>query len=370
MIEFYRNFSKNSEIAQRKMAEISLDERLNFIDHELIFSGTGGIKSCRETFLYWWLWRANRVGIAQANADFDAYASNQSIKYYIDFYVKGIEIESTINIDNLISISPIEHIPDNDVKQFVLSEEKGILSLKKSIAVISYKIDAPKFYSSAFPNNQNIYPDEFHWFINLIGLVSRSPLIVARRTGRSAENVPPGPFVTASGLGPSTDINIVYHRKITEFNKVKFLFLRDRIKEIKKDTDLNKILFSLRLFSEAMARMKRSDQIVNLVTCLEPLLCKSRNQTSELFCKRGANLISKSKTEYEYIYKLLKSVYNDRNDYVHGRVIDSPVGPPFGFQENTSKGFETGALIIEAIIAGGIPTDWGKAMNFHHVPDN
>lgn len=111
----------------------------------------------------------------------------------------------------------------------------------------------------------------------------------------------------------------IYADKIYKIDDTEISALKVHLLKGLKSTDLTKLAESY--FDNSYLTFDFRMKFVNLITALESLFNRGKDQISHIISRHLALVISENKKEFEDNYKRIKKIYNIRSQIVHGQKL-------------------------------------------------
>jgi Apea-like HEPN len=313
----YRQFH-NSEQSEMIAKKIETIPSFQSIKGQKVNLGNYLVDVHASTFAEWYLYYANEYGIDKAVEQLDTYFIRDTNKYLVVLWIRGVTIESTIELEDGISIVPLSEMPISNEKilyENLMLDDLPFHSLPQC-AIIG-ECSSPKLASidgtistSGVSHEQLI---NMALSINLIKdficapYLSTTyhldiPSLISARNSTIHQN-----YITGYSNG------VIKEEHIEEINEIyRCLKLSTNQRHVFK-TSINRILLS-------KCQRTLDDKILDLCIALEMLLLSKKDKTkgiSLLFRTRGANIIGESSEQIENYRKDLGKIYEYRSKIAH-----------------------------------------------------
>jgi hypothetical protein len=90
----FHKFAEESEVGRAIAVRLDNDPRFKAIDGQMLNKGSGASRLQRSDLQAWFLWRANEIGLEQADRDLENFLSSEQIDAIAALWVYGVETSS------------------------------------------------------------------------------------------------------------------------------------------------------------------------------------------------------------------------------------------------------------------------------------
>ena len=364
----YSEIIEKADAGKKLVELLSDDERVKVLSGKMISRGSGAQIFEIKTLGMWFLWYANKVGIAEAEKDLDRFLNSQEVSVINTLWVLGLKADKVVELFDNIKLIPVEEMIDSRDKEVFLQRgfnmHIGVNSVPEVALVCLSPTPKVLHNISEFEPNADFFKtsqklNEIAQLVNLLPGISCCPYY---STSYADDSVPFGPFSSSGGGMGLYDV--------LGFGKIVFqtVFVEDLSKIYKAYSGLSekekgrwqRVLSRL---SQAKRRIQVEDKILDLGISLEMMLLddnKNNDQLSLSFRLRGSWLISDDENERIENYQTFKELYEYRSQVAHTGILEkgdykkiNSVRENFGkFQQVAEK---TGVRLL----LNGKP-DWAK----------
>ncbi|WP_319413175.1 HEPN domain-containing protein [uncultured Cohaesibacter sp.] len=362
--------AKSHEKAREKRAELENDERIKDLEKKMLSNGNGGTIFQLDRLIAWWLWRANNVGLEEADTDLESYLNSKKNSFQEILWVYGVEPTETIEIFSDARILPVEHMPPSGEVECILNNRMRSSPNKDLLFYAAIVADRfqEKFYSTEAICKTTAcdYTGRLHDLALLMNVLPGVCCIDGQSSAYIPDNIPYGPL---SGRGGGAAVYDVLPQLQTSKIGPE---CADELKKLvhgfgKLSSSWNeRISRSIRRLAQAKSRVDLNDQALDLGIALEMVLLHSENNKNELpgqlhnhFRLRGAWLMGKSFEDRLKCYKMLGKIYSQRSQVAHNGVLSSPNSIKYiQLSEEIKEHIALAERILFKLIVEGPPKDW------------
>lgn len=366
---FFEGARSNAEARERK-SSLELDEQVAHLAGKSIFKGSSASQFDLDHLVAWWLWRANSVGVEEADNDLESFLDNDRLDCLLAIWVYGLNPTEEIKVTEQVRIVPAAKMPDSREKELLARsmwrnriEFKPLPSAAIVADVMTEKVlpEPPGIQSDLKETFQLL--DTLSLLLNALNGVC---CVKGHQTSYSPPHVPLGPFGGAGGgfwindvlpQSNSVEIDSEYTKPIQG--------LIDGFRSLShswKET----ISRSLSRLTQAKCRSDLNGQALDLGIALEMVLLHSENkntglpgQLSNQFRLRGAWLLGETLRERERYYRELGEIYNRRSQVAHNGVLTQPKGTGLhDVRESVAHSISLAEKVLYRLIVDGPPADW------------
>lgn len=308
------------------------DQRVKALNGSMISRGSSASSFETETLAMWFLWAINEYGFEAAERNLNRFLNSETVPVLNTLWVLGIELDSSIELDNGVRIVSIQEMPNSRDKEQYLKHDFGALihRIPKPKAAITYTNDVTKSSrDNEFPGIQE--KDKQFWessnllneislLLNAIDGISCIPYF---STSYTLPEMPIGMFGGSGGGCPLHDIFGYRSSKlpISSASEINSLLSSFSALSFPNKTRMSRVLSRL---SQAKRRDQIEDKILDLGIALEMALLddnKNNSQLSLSFRLRGSWLIAADHKERQAIYRQLRDIYDFRSQVAHSGAL-------------------------------------------------
>ncbi len=325
----YLNLVEETKAGARVLKSLSSDSRIGSLDGKLISYGWGAARFDINILAMWFMWSVEKFGAKTTKASLNLFLDSYELTVTQSLWLIGLELYKKIDLENGISIVPLNEMPDSWQKEefstidIVTGPSQRFLKPKAALTIMSriskiYREDGSepdkvreKEFSDA---SQALY--DMALLLNIIDGISCTPFFL---TYYASPTMPLGPFEVCGGSCPHYDVlgsrlSTLLEKERCSINSIAKAF---NILGVNEKRRIRRVLSRL---SQAKKRMQIEDKILDLGIALEMALLDDNKRTDQLslsFRLRGTWLIGKDKDERQVIYDLLDDIYKYRSQVAH-----------------------------------------------------
>lgn len=325
LLSHYGNLIRKESYCVQVLEELKKGPRVQALKDQWIITGTGAVPLNAQILAPWYLWAIHEYGVEAANTNLNKFLDSETIFITGTLWVLGIEVQQSIELENGISIIPIENMPYSPQKELFLEKNYRLSAISKLItpkAAITQlckiqKTAGPAVAKRLFQLRQSLQClTDTALLLNALDDVSCLPFHL---TTYSLPEMPLGIFGSYIGRGYFHD---VFGDQSSCLPTSKLSIINDLINQFsalspKDKTRMNRVLSRL---SQAKRKNQIEDKILDLGIALEMVLLDdntNNEQLSSTFRLRGSWLIGEDYESRQTVHGQLKEIYKYRSQVAH-----------------------------------------------------
>lgn len=358
-------YVEQTEYGQTLTKKLNDDPRVKAIEGQLLTKGASRGQIQVHHLALWFLWSAKSNGEHRTWEILNEWLDAEDIELLNTLWVIGLEVDSTLTLDDRFSITHIRDMPDSDDKENYLTVSRDRLSFGPQdlpVCAITEKIKARKLYKNDHDKKsgqaqfQERTKDLFD-IAAILNAINGTVCVPYCHTCYLPEYQPPGIFGFSGSSSPILDVSTNRIGKITADS---IPLLNGLLKSFAKvgQNEQDRIRLILSRLSQAKRRTQAADKLLDLGIALEMLLLddNQKDQLSLQFRLRGSWLVGSTATERVEKYELLQDIYGARSAVAHTGHLPKKGGiNEHNLQEMFPKCEKLSEEIAQRIIFSGKP---------------
>jgi hypothetical protein len=298
------------------------DPRVQALTGQMIIAGTGACEFNATPLAAWYLWAIHEYGEGAASTNLNRFLNSETIPILRTLWVLGIEVRQSMELENGISIIPIQNMHVSREKERFLKEEGGIFRLSKPKAAIIQRCDMKKIASPSVAAHLRRERQSYQCLIDtalLLNALDDVSCLPFFSTTYTLPEMPLGIFGASVGRGYFHD---VFGEQSSCLPTSKINIINELIKQFSVLSQKNKtrMIRVLSRLSQAKRRSQIEDKILDLGIALEMILLDDNTNNEQLsltFRLRGSWLIGEDYESRQTAHGQLKEIYKYRSQVAH-----------------------------------------------------
>jgi len=363
----YSDYINHEDKGKEIVEQLEKDSRVQALEDRMISRGFGSSQFQIQDLAMWYSWAINEFGPEIAEKNLNTFLESEMVAVVNALWILGVELKSSIALDNGIEIVPIDEMPDsrqkNDFEKIEFNslgcrqlKPKAAITIKskvlKSSPCDTFEIpekDMPFMESGRLLNDVSL-------LLNAVEGVSCTPFCSESYT------LPDMPFGMFAGGGGGYRRHDIIGRQfsklsVSSLNEINTLLTSFNKLSPQKKEQISRVLSRL---SQAKRREQIEDKILDLAIALEMVLLENnKDQLSLTFRLRGSWLIGKNYEERKMVNSQLKEIYNFRSQVAHNGVLKGDERKIKKIRDDFPEYSNLAEKIIAQVIHQSNP-DWSK----------
>lgn len=121
----YANIIEKENVGRSIVQSLTEDPRVTALNGKMISSGSGAQIFEVKTLAMWFLWCANEHGLDNAKTYLETFLNSEEIPVINTLWILGVEVDTTIILNDDYIIQPLELMPDSRDKEYFLQSRIG-----------------------------------------------------------------------------------------------------------------------------------------------------------------------------------------------------------------------------------------------------
>lgn len=323
---------------------LTADHRFQAINGSYLNHGTGYGLLQEIHLTSWWLWRANAVGVTQADEDLDRFLGADTNTIWFTEWLYGPEVQRRTKIAPSIYLVPPHEMPASLERDIILATQPGgpayggttagFLDMPSCALIQEVQVSKLVELSSL----STVSTTEKANLSGLALLLNATPGVsasVAYSTSYFPDCCPPGTWGGSGGGIPMKDVSLSQRTPFREADDVTFVALADAF-NAKSPEEKIRIGRALTRLGSAKGRHDPYNAALELGMSLELLLLNDLSKGAPIAQNirlRGAWLLGSDVENRIVLDKGFKDIYDLRSDVAHtGTSKKIQTGKPFATQ--------------------------------------